>query len=321
MQNTEITFSEAKEIFLQYCRIKNLSLTTLTHYKKRINGLITFLDKLYPGITPSGIDIKHLRERITTMLEADADITSINHYITVTKIFFSFLFEEGYIQSNPTTRLQRLKDAKVIIKTFSKEDINAILAQPNKLRFAGTRDYLLMILLLDTGLRISEAMSVKLQDVDKIHSTITAMGKGSKERTVHYGLMVRRALSEYLDRRRDLKTEYLFVTEYGDPMQARIAQDQIARYGKNAGIQGIRVSPHTFRHTFAKNWIVNGGDVFSLQKLLGHTTMEMVRRYVNLANEDVGKAHRTFSPADRLLGDGGSHQSDKNKQSNRERLR
>lgn len=85
-------------------------------------------------------------------------------------------------------------------------------------------------------------------------------------------------------------------------MQSRMAQGQITRYGRLAGIQGVRVSPHTFRHTFAKNWIVNGGDVFSLQKMLGHTTMEMVRRYVNLASEDVSRAHRSYSPADHMLG-------------------
>lgn len=161
-----------------------------------------------------------------------------------------------------------------------------------------------MLLLLDTGLRISEAMNIRLKDIDRANSSVTVMGKGSKERTVHFGQTVRRALSQYLERRGDLETDYLFVTEYGDPMQQRMAQQQITRYGALAKIQGVRISPHTFRHTFAKNWIVNGGDVFSLQKMLGHTTMEMVRRYVNLANEDVGRAHRTYSPADRMLGMG-----------------
>lgn len=145
-------------------------------------------------------------------------------------------------------------------------------------------------------------MSIRLKDIDKTDSTVRVMGKGSKERDVHFGVIARRAMMEYQERLVDLETDYLVVTEYGKPMQARIAHEQIARYGANAGIQGIRVSPHTFRHTFAKNWIANGGDVFSLQKMLGHTTMEMVRRYVNLANDDVAKAHRSYSPADRMLG-------------------
>jgi len=298
----ELTFHEAKEAFLQYCRIKNLSPATLTHYTRRLNGMIEFFQDRYPDLRPSGIDLVHLRERIATMMDAEADITSINHYVAVAKTFFTFLTEEGYIGSNPSVRLQKLKDPKVIIKTFSPEEIKAILTQPNKLRFSGTRDYFLMLLLLDTGLRISEAMNIRLKDIDRAHSSITVMGKGSKERVVHYGQSVRRALNQYFERRGDLETDYLFVTEYGDPMQVRMAQDQITRYGAQAKIQGVRVSPHTFRHTFARNWIVNGGDVFSLQKMLGHTTMEMVRRYVNLANEDVGKAHRMCSPADRVLG-------------------
>jgi integrase/recombinase XerD len=299
---SDLTFQEAKEAFLQYCRIRNLAPATLTHYTRRLNGLIRFLDDRHPGLTPSGVDLTHLRERIAAMMDAEADITSINHYVAVAKTFFVFLAEECYIESNPAARLQKLKDPKVIIKTFSAEEIEAILAQPNKLRFSGTRDYLMMLLLLDTGLRISEAMCIKLKDIDRAHSSITVMGKGSKERTVHFGQVVRRAMNQYLERRGDLGTDYLFVTEYGQPMQSRMAQGQITRYGRLAGIQGVRVSPHTFRHTFAKNWIVNGGDVFSLQKMLGHTTMEMVRRYVNLASEDVSKAHRSYSPADHMLG-------------------
>jgi integrase/recombinase XerD len=75
---------------------------------------------------------------------------------------------------------------------------------------------------------------------------------------------------------------------------------QIRKYGKMAGIKNVRVSPHTFRHTFAKIWILNGGDTFSLQKILGHTTMDMVRNYVNLVSEDIQIQHRKFSPMDRL---------------------
>lgn len=298
----DLTFHEAKDAFLQYCRIKNLSPATLTHYTRRLNDLIDFLHDRHPGLKPSGVDLSHLRERVAAMMDAEADITSINHYVTVAKTFFTFLAEEGYITSNPAARLEKLKDPKTIIKTLSADEIEAILAQPNRLRFSGMRDVLMMLLLLDTGLRISEAMNIKLSDVDRVHSSITVMGKGSKERIVYYGQTVRRALSRYLERRGDLEADYLFVTEYGDPMRVRMAQEQITRYGALAKVQGVRVSPHTFRHTFAKNWIVNGGDVFSLQKMLGHTTMEMVRRYVNLANEDVGKAHRSFSPADHILG-------------------
>lgn len=300
--SSEITFSEAKEAFLQNCRIRNLSPATLTHYTRRLNGLMAFVDNRHPGLSPSGVDLTHLRERVAAMMDAEADITSINHYVAVAKTFFTFLAEEGYIPSNPAARLKKLKDERLLIKTFSQEQIEALLGQPNELRFAGPRDRLLMLLLLDTGLRIAEAMNIKLKDIDRAHSTVTVMGKGSKERSVHFGQTVRRALLQYLERRGELETDYLFVTEYGHPMQARMAQQQLTRYGALAKIQGVRVSPHTFRHTFARNWIVNGGDVFSLQKMLGHTTMEMVRRYVNLANEDVGKAHRSYSPADRMLG-------------------
>jgi integrase/recombinase XerD len=83
-------------------------------------------------------------------------------------------------------------------------------------------------------------------------------------------------------------------------MTRHAVQQMISKYGKLAKMTKVRVSPHTFRHTFAKMWILNGGDAFSLQKILGHTTMDMVRNYVNLASSDVQIQHRKFSPLDRM---------------------
>ena len=96
-------------------------------------------------------------------------------------------------------------------------------------------------------------------------------------------------------------TREFFLTDSGEPLKARRVQAIIKHYGEKAGIKGIRCSPHTLRHTAAVMWIRNGGDVFSLQQILGHSTLEMVRVYVNLAQSDIEAAHQRYSPADNIV--------------------
>jgi integrase/recombinase XerD len=128
------------------------------------------------------------------------------------------------------------------------------------------------------------------------------MGKGAKERIVPIGASARRALVRYLATRAAVAAgDPLFGGRWGSALTARGIQLAIARLGRRAAV-GTRCSPHTFRHTFARGYLVNGGDVFSLQQILGHATLDMVRRYVSLSEADLVARHRTASPADRLVG-------------------
>ncbi len=166
---------------------------------------------------------------------------------------------------------------------------------------AGQRDHALMLLLLDSGLRISEALSLRVDDVNWNEAVLTVIGKGGKERQVPFGAKVKRELWRYASKRGQIPgQDFLFVNRTGERLAVRQLQANLRRYAEKAQVKGVRVSPHTLRHTFAKMWILNGGDPFSLQKILGHTTMDMVRRYVDLASGDVAAQHRRFSPVDRL---------------------
>ena len=119
---------------------------------------------------------------------------------------------------------------------------------------------------------------------------------------VPFGASVRSALSSYLARRADVETKQVFVNQYGEPITRHGVAYMLRERGKAAGITGVRLSPHTLRHTFARTWLLNGGDAMSLQKMLGHSSLEMVRNYVNLAASDVSAIHRNVSPADRIAG-------------------
>jgi integrase/recombinase XerD len=149
-------------------------------------------------------------------------------------------------------------------------------------------------------IRVSELVGVDAQDVDLDEGVIRVMGKGGKERRVPFGMATGQALRRYRNVVQDLRSgDPFFITRYGHRTSRWAVHTMMANSGRAAGIDGVRCSP--LRHTGTKRFILAGGDVFTLQKLLGHTTLAMVRRYVELADVDIRAQHRRFSPADSLL--------------------
>jgi site-specific recombinase XerD len=151
----------------------------------------------------------------------------------------------------------------------------------------GFRDWTIILTLLDTGIRVSELTELKLENVNLAQRCLKIRGKGNKERIVPIGISVQRAIAKYTNKYRPSPTYplsgNLFLKRDGMPLTPNRIESIIKRYASKAGIQGVRSSPHTFRHTFATTYLRNGGDVFTLQLILGHETLYMVRNYVNLA--------------------------------------
>ena len=132
------------------------------------------------------------------------------------------------------------------------------------------------------------------------------MGKGRKERSVPFSARTCQAMLEYARRRSQgrVQAPQFFLGPRGMPLDRSNVRKTVAGYGREARIEGVRVSPHTLRHTFAVLYIRNGGDSFSLQEILGHSTLEMTRRYVHLARRDVAEQHKKFSPMEGLMNTG-----------------
>lgn len=166
---------------------------------------------------------------------------------------------------------------------------------------ASVRDRAIVLLMLDTGLRLSELAGLRPVDL-RPDGSLKVMGKGARERIVPVGGVARQALVRYLRQANVADTEAaIFRARGGGPLGARGVQQVFKRLKARAGIPG-RCSPHTLRHTFARAYLLNGGDAFSLQRMLGHSTLDMVKRYVTLADTDLAARHLVASPADRLVG-------------------
>jgi len=239
--------------------------------------------------------------RFTPPQEKPVSPDTVASYTRAIKSFFSFLEREELIPSNPVAKVKVPKTPKRNMPTFSEEDLVRLFAQPDKKTSEGYRDYTIMLTLLDTGLRVSELCGLNVGDVDLTNGYLRVMGKGQRERYVPIGSKVTKALLKYkLSHRSGANgSDNFFLTRDGRPVNKARVQKIIRRYGERAGIK-TRPSPHTFRSTKAVLYLRNGGDPFSLQKALGHSSLVMTRRYSNLADSDVRAQHLRYGVADRL---------------------
>lgn len=182
------------------------------------------------------------------------------------------------------------------IETFSRSDLQALFMQPDPKLFVGLRDLTIMSVFLDSGIRVRELCDIEVDDVRFEDNQILIDGKNGENRLVPFEADARRLLRRYIDARGDSYVDNLFITVDDEPMNRDSVRRRIAIYGRQANITDKRCSPHTFRHTFAKISVQNGANVFELQAILGHKSLDMVRRYVNLFGSDVKEAHSRFSP-------------------------
>ena len=145
-------------------------------------------------------------------------------------------------------------------------------------------------------------LNLKVNDIDFAEGIFKVMGKGAKEREVPLGTTARRAIIRYIETARprplNVNTDTLFLTMDGSPITQQSVAQVLKRIAKRVRLKHLY--PHLLRHTFAVRYLVNGGDAFSLQKILGHESLDMTRRYVELANTDIKKKHQQFSPVDNL---------------------
>lgn len=289
--------------FLKDCRMRNLSDHTLKYYKCELTSIRTMLERQKVSTRPNRITLDIIRENVILYMLDDLGLkeTTINTRLRATRAFFNFLHNDGMIAENPVADLKLIKAKKEVVETFTREQLHEVLRQPDQTTFTGFRDYTILLLLLETGLRAREIVEITIKDIRWEDGQIRINGKGYKERLVPIQSTVKRQLKKYISVRGDAHSEALFVTIDNTPITIRQLQNRVTKYGRMANIKGVRCSPHTFRHTFAKMSVQNGADVFSLQKVLGHTSLEMVRNYVNLFSSDVMDAHKRFSPIEKLF--------------------
>ena len=229
--------------------------------------------------------------------------STINSNIKHLRSMFNFWVSENYLENNPFNKVRMIREPVDTVESITLEQVSQLLKQPDKRSFAGFRDYVLMTLLVDTGLRISEAINLTVNDIDFNSNTIQIrpeIAKSRKVRYVPFSSKTSRLLRELWSEVEELGTPFIFVTVYGNQLDRTRIRQRMKMYGEQGGIVGVKLSPHVLRHTFAKYYLLNNGDIMTLQKVLGHSSLNMVRRYVQMTDMDISSQHSKFSPLNNL---------------------
>lgn len=299
--NLEIDFSTAITIFRDEYMRDDWSERTLAFHFENMAIFSKYLSLVGIGENISDISPRLLEDFIKSMRNAGKKRNTINGRIKTLRVFFRVLYDSGYISSNPADGLKTIKGPNSNITPFTDEQIAKLLAQPDQNTFTGLRDHLIMTIFLDTGIRLDELCSIRISVIDIKNGTIyIEKGKGNKSRTVFFGLETRKKLLKYIQIIQGQGDDFLILNQDGFRIKPRTVQDNIAKYARAAGITGVRPSPHTFRHTFAKMFLMNDGDPYALRDLLGHNSMSTVILYLKLFREDLHKKYKGKSPVDRI---------------------
>lgn len=292
-----LSFDGAVKLFIADAKRRALRDDTIEYYQRQLGMFRRYLVQIDKTALISEVSRSDIDNFVDYEKRRGMQNTTINVRLRALRAFFHFLYEMKYIKVNPMEKYPLLKIRANYVETFTVKQLQQLLNAPDRRTFTGLRDYTFMLLLLDTGLRLSEAAAIEVKDVKLAEGLLFVRHtKGHMHRYVPLSAKMRAQLQRYIKIRGHAETDRLFVTLDGEPMSRYSLQKIVGKYGKQAGIKGVRCSPHTLRHTFAKLAVMNGAGIFELQKILGHTTMEMVKTYVNLFSTDIQGKHEDFSP-------------------------
>ena len=314
-----VTLEKSIELYLSTLATEGKSPRYISWLKTRLRFFTTYIKETYgEGFVLQDLTVDDGRDYIKSLLdrnhrytnhpmhnriEGKLQIQYIHGLGRAIRSFSTWAYEEGYIEENVMRRLKLPKLPKTFPEPLSEEEIHQVLSATLGLTHERLRNFSIMMMFLDTGIRLDELVNMRLSRIDFAIGEMTILGKGNKERKVPIGSQAKKALLDYLTKERPdpvnpLDADRVYLTSDGYPLTHDAVEKLFQRVKKTAGIE--KFHPHVCRHTFSVRYLVNGGDAFSLQKILGHTSLEMTRKYVNLAEGDVKEKHRRFSPMDNL---------------------
>ena len=290
------------EDFLQGCQVeKNCSQHTITNYKIDLEQFLKFLDTL-PEKDKMELIKNHLtlRRYLAFLQSNNYAKKTINRKLSAIRSFFRFLTKYNYLDFNPVARLHTPKTEKKLPKFLYKEQIKELIESPDTSTDLGLRDRSIMELLYSSGIRISELVGITLKDLQLSRGLILVKGKGNKERYVPIGSVAVEFLTRYINKSRfnltkNKKHSYLFVNKFGNAITDRSIRRIIDKYVDITAIK-LKVSPHTFRHTFATHLLDNGADLRAVQEMLGHVNIKTTQIYTHITKEKLKNVYMTNHP-------------------------
>jgi len=293
-----LSYDEAKTHFYENMRERRLAEETFRFYDHRLNAFAKYLTLIKKNAINevSEAEIKHY---LKTKYSKHNPYTQ-NCNIRAIRAFFNYLEKDGYITANPVSQIKVIRIPKQRIDYLSIDQIRKLLTSYDLRRKSEIRNLLITMLLLDTGVRISELCNIKIEDVDFANKSIYIYAtKTHTFRTVYYSKETERIINIYRSevlRSKENGPLILKFHAYLDiPTDEALSKDRVQHRlnekGKKLFGKDFRLHPHKFRHTFATHFIINGGDPFSLKDLLGHSDIETTNIYVDMSQKDLKTKH------------------------------
>lgn len=269
---------------------QGLSEITLTNYRHHFHSISRHLDIAQPV---AALTKNKLEAMVVSMRQSGLAHNSISSYCRVLRTFFGWCQREG-ITVPP---LPQIKDKETVKESYTDEELEAILKKPKKnCSFCEYRNWVIVNFLMNCGCRASTVRSIQNRDVDlDTKQIVFRHNKNGKIQAVPLCSVMVSILREYMTIRKGKLEDYLFCDQYGGMLSMNGLRLAVARHNQSRGVE--KTSTHLYRHTFARKYLVDcGGDAFTLQKLLGHSTLKMTKHYCSIYDADIAKNFDRFSP-------------------------
>lgn len=294
---------------------------TLSQYKNNFRQFTNYLDEKGCSKNITEITVNVIRDYIIYMREEKIQFehnqfkdenskmiglssSTINTQLKTLRVLFRFLTDEGYLETNPMLLIKDVNEPQEHIDILSVDELKKLLAIPDKRKYSDFRDFVLMNVLIDTFLRITEALTLTINEVDFDTRVITVRGekaKSRKARLVPINNTTANLLRELIEENKEFDSEYIFLTNYGEQLDRNHFRKRLKAFAQKAGIKK-NVHPHLFRHTGATMFLEAGGDIRHLQMILGHADLRMVLRYTHLSKDALINQHEKYSVMNQITG-------------------
>lgn len=300
-----MNIQQAIDEFLLDQRVRGNSPQTLDYY--------SFALGLFSGFVGADHDVREIDLRLCKQYylhlveEKNVNSVSIQSYIRGLRSFLRWLYDEEYIETNICERFKLPKATRKVIDVLSDEEIQRLLAALSGNEWLTVRNRLIVALMLDSGLRLNEVVTLQASSVHLKDRYLIVTGKGDKQRTVPFGDFTAKTLEEYLKvtKNAGIKTGLIIKVSETlcgfEPVTQATIKNMFRKLKARANIP--RLYPHLLRHTFATRYLENGGNIYTLQAILGHTSLEMVKKYLHLATSRIRADFPRFSPLDNIKKD------------------
>lgn len=294
---TTKTFDAGYDEFILNCKVRNLRPTTIKYYDDMVHIWYKYFTDYK---TPINQITKETIDGFILFLQSEMNMNdvTINTVVRGMKSVLNYFAKLGYMEK---LSIPKLKEDREIIETYSESELKILLKKPNlkECNYLEYRNWVIVNFLLATGCRARTLVNLKIKDIDFDNDMITyGYTKNRKPQLIPMSNTLKQILLEYIVYRKGNEEDFLFVNAYGDILTVCQLGHNLNDYNRKRGVS--KTGLHRFRHTFSLLWIQNHGDIFKLQKLLGHSTLDMVKNYVNMFSNDLQKDFDIFNPLENI---------------------